>query len=259
MGTVKTSIRNLARRCFGSLRQIYVQGRGRTCRRMEITTASALIVAPHPDDEVLGTGALIAAKRRAGGDVTIVFLTGGGSSHRNCCSADPREIVRNRRHLALSAAESMGVPQSCCVFLDLPDGAIPRSGAMGFYAAVDELAQICSSRRPGELFYPHPGEGWSDHLAAAEISAEACRRLAQPPATWTYMVWFPFSASPRDVLALRWNRGHRLPLGSDFVRKKHAISIYSNSLAPCGKPWISQLPSRLLRISAWHGELFFRE
>ncbi len=40
-----------------------------------------VVVAPHPDDETLGCGVLIAAKRRLGAEVAVVFLTDGAASH----------------------------------------------------------------------------------------------------------------------------------------------------------------------------------
>ena len=40
-----------------------------------------VVVAPHPDDEILGAGGLLAATARAGRDLLLVAVTDGQASH----------------------------------------------------------------------------------------------------------------------------------------------------------------------------------
>ena len=42
---------------------------------------SAIVFAPHPDDETLGCGGTIIKKRQAGAKISIVFMTDGRTSH----------------------------------------------------------------------------------------------------------------------------------------------------------------------------------
>lgn len=46
-----------------------------------VGTRRLVIVAPHPDDETLGCGLLIAAAVRAGVRVAVIALTDGQASH----------------------------------------------------------------------------------------------------------------------------------------------------------------------------------
>jgi hypothetical protein len=48
---------------------------------------SAVVFAPHPDDETLGCGGTIVRKIRAGARVRLVVMTDGGSSHRELLPA----------------------------------------------------------------------------------------------------------------------------------------------------------------------------
>ena len=50
-----------------------------------------LIVAPHPDDEVLGCAGLVQRLLSTGWQVDVVILSGGGRSHAGCCDIDETE------------------------------------------------------------------------------------------------------------------------------------------------------------------------
>ena len=55
---------------------------------------SAVIFAPHQDDETLGCGGTIILKTQAAAQVTIVFLTDGSTSHRRFISAAKLTQIR---------------------------------------------------------------------------------------------------------------------------------------------------------------------
>ncbi|MBV9209253.1 MAG: PIG-L family deacetylase, partial [Acidobacteria bacterium] len=71
---------------------------------------SLLVVAPHPDDEVIGCGGLLASHARLGGESTVLYLT---------CSEQRRaeEACAARARLAVTRA----------VELNLPDGRLRSS------------------------------------------------------------------------------------------------------------------------------------
>ena len=93
----------------------------------------AVIVAPHPDDESLGCGALILKVVAAGRPVRIVFVSDGARSHPNSRSYPAERLRTLREKEALAAAAALGVAASQIEFLRLPDGAVPvvrpRGGA----------------------------------------------------------------------------------------------------------------------------------
>ncbi|WP_240051127.1 PIG-L deacetylase family protein, partial [Bacteroides salyersiae] len=45
---------------------------------------SLLIIAPHPDDEVIGCAGLIQRSLNKGNNVYVIILTGGEASHNGC-------------------------------------------------------------------------------------------------------------------------------------------------------------------------------
>ena len=94
------------------IRQIRIQIiRIRSCgkRRLPIKER-ILIIAPHPDDEVLGCSGLIQRSLKEGKQVDVVILSGGGKSHSGCCSIDEKELIESRRALSRTAAGILGLP-----------------------------------------------------------------------------------------------------------------------------------------------------
>lgn len=93
------------------------------------------VLAPHPDDETLGAGGLVARARRAGLAVRLAFLTNGDGSRTMHLSENVRKggrylksndafirLARVRQQEALAAAEKLGVQTEDVVFLGYPDG-----------------------------------------------------------------------------------------------------------------------------------------
>src|SRR3954467_4532333 len=88
-----------------------------------VRAASALVLAPHYDDEVLGCGGLIAQLTAAGAVVRVLFLSdsGGGGGEQ---VADREAYGRRRREGGSRVCESRGL--AGCDPRSLPDGALDQ-------------------------------------------------------------------------------------------------------------------------------------
>src|SRR5712664_4820854 len=84
--------------------------------------ARLLVLAPHPDDEVLGAAGMIDAAVRCGADVRVVVATGGeaGPDRLRAGSALPRERRDETRH----ALADLGVGAAAITFLGYADGSL---------------------------------------------------------------------------------------------------------------------------------------
>ncbi|MEO5866005.1 MAG: PIG-L family deacetylase, partial [Sphingomonas sp.] len=56
-------------------------------------SGSLLVIAPHPDDEILGAGGIMAQAKARGDRVAVVVATDGARSNPD---TDPTTLVRNR-------------------------------------------------------------------------------------------------------------------------------------------------------------------
>ena len=83
-------------------------------------TASAVIIAPHPDDETLGCGGVACKKIANGAEVRFVFVTDGATSH--AAQVGSAALRRIRAQEAIDATGRLGADPDRVAFLDFPDG-----------------------------------------------------------------------------------------------------------------------------------------
>ena len=120
--------------------------------------SSVLVVAAHPDDEILGCGGTMARLTREGHEVRIAILAEGMSSryaHRE--DADPRQL----QHLharAQQAADKVGAKE--VVLCKLPDN---RLDTVPLLEVVKQVEELVARFRPEVIYTHHPGDLNVDH------------------------------------------------------------------------------------------------
>lgn len=156
---------------------------------------SALVVAPHADDETLGCGGTIMKKIAVSAAVSVLFVTDGGGSNKSL----PRdELVRRRKSEALAACDVLGVGPENITFLDLPDGRLEHDG-QAIVRGVQDAMNKCN---PAQVFVPYRHDNHPDHLATNRAVIEAIRRGGAMRVVYEYPIWFwehwPWMSLPRD-------------------------------------------------------------
>jgi hypothetical protein len=94
-----------------------------------------LVVSPHPDDEVLAAGGLIAQARAKGNSVHVVFVTSGDGFRRGVevwrgdKPPEPKDFLaygEHRQEEARRALAVLGVEREAISFLGYPDGGLGK-------------------------------------------------------------------------------------------------------------------------------------
>ncbi len=138
-----------------------------------------MIVAPHPDDDVIGLGGLMALRPEE--VISVVYVTNGD---RGDPGRGREETAAVRREEAVNATELLGVDGGRLSFLDFPDGRLKDTGA-----AREALEEAIKNARPHCLFLPFFIDNHPDHISTVKIVAGVIERCRFETGMWCYETW----------------------------------------------------------------------
>lgn len=195
----------------------------------------AVVVAPHPDDEVLAVGGLLRQWAGAGRTLKVLGVTDGEAGVPEGDPTPPDSLAATRRQERRQGLARLGLPADAIHPLGLPDGGVTlHEGAL-----VQALLPLL---QPGDrVFTTWRHDGHPDHEATGRACAAACAatgaELVEVP-VWTWH-W----AEPGDA-RVPWQRLRQLMLPPEALRaKREALALHHSQLqAPAGAqpilpPW----------------------
>ncbi|MGZ9668447.1 PIG-L deacetylase family protein [Pseudomonas sp. GNP014] len=186
--------------------------------------ARAVIVAPHPDDEVLGCGGLLQLLATAGRSMQLISVTDGSASHPGSQRWPVERLSVVRPQESAEALRRLGLPMHSLKWL--------RGGFTDTLVAAQEqaLSAFIEShlRADDVLFTTWREDGHSDHEAVGRASVDAARRVG---ATCHELpVWTWHWAAPEDA-GVPWNRARKILLTpAEVARKRHAVHAFASQL-----------------------------
>lgn len=183
-----------------------------------------LVLAPHPDDESLGCGGLIAACCAMGRPPIVVVLTDGAGSHPNSVVFPPARLVALRAAETRAALTALGLPPSRLHVMGLPDGQVPRAGPAMEHAAA-ALAEIAQRGGVGTILCTWEHDPHPDHVAAHAIAARAATLVGAR--LLSYPVW-GWALPPRRRLEVGPIAGARLDITAQLPAKRRAIAAHAS-------------------------------
>ena len=181
--------------------------------------ASAVVVAAHPDDEVLGVGGTMAMLAAAGARLRLIAVTDGEASHPGI---DPAVLRRVRAEETTAALAALGAGSADVIRLRFPD--------TGLAAREGELAAVLREQCAGfeVCLAPWERDAHADHEAAGR----AARRGGRP--VLSYPIWMWHWAIPADA-RVPWRQARQVPLPPPVVaRKRSAIAEFTSQLTDRG-------------------------
>ena len=184
-----------------------------------------VVVAPHPDDEILGVGVTASRFAAAGVEVVVLAVTDGDASHPDSPTMSPRRLAGLRVEESRRACALLGLPEP--VRLGLPDGGVGgRAGEL-----TEAIARAVGD--PGVeslVLATWRGDGHPDHEACGRAAADAC--AATGARLVEYPVWTWHWARPGDP-RVPWDRRRRGVLSRpELAAKRAAVAEFVTQVAP---------------------------
>jgi LmbE family N-acetylglucosaminyl deacetylase len=146
-------------------------------------TGPLLVIAPHPDDETLGAGGLIASQRALGSDVTVVAVTDGENAYLDTDPAVVENLRRVRREEQTHALGRLGVPAKKIVRLSLTDS--------GVAAKEQELIHLLERHVSASthVIAPWTGDFHPDHEACGRAAAIVAANVRARLTSYFFWTW----------------------------------------------------------------------
>lgn len=138
-----------------------------------------VVLAPHPDDETFGCGALLARLARAGVPVGVIALTDGDASHPGSQRFPPRALARLRRGELRRALNRLGLMGAPLRHIGWRDGRVREQGD------ARRLRRTLRALNAGCVLATSPRDHHADHKACRALAEDACRGIA----LLEYSVW----------------------------------------------------------------------
>lgn len=169
-----------------------------------------VVLAPHPDDEIIGAGGALGLHAQRGDRVTVVHVTDGAGGDRD--GKERGRIAEVRKAEARAAGRELGLTEFHA--LDFPDGALRPDGAFlsGFTGLLETL-------RPDVLYVPSPWEHHPDHRATYWLAAHALLQSGMRPRVVLYEVNEPQPAS------------YLLDVTAQLPKKRAALNAFASQRA----------------------------
>ena len=181
-----------------------------------------LVVAAHPDDEVLGCGGTIAKHAYEGDIVHVVFMTNGESSRVDYSGND----ISNRRLMARQSADILGIYK--LIFMDFPDNSMDT---IPFLNIVQEVEKVISKIKPSVVYTHHVGDLNIDH----KITHKAVMTAARPQPNCTIREIYSFEVLSSTEWSTPSSESFFIPnkfvnIATTLDQKLRALDIYSDEM-----------------------------
>ena len=184
-----------------------------------------LVVAAHPDDEVIGCGGTIARHTLLGDEVYYLAL-GEGVTSRYKKREDAGEGLKRLKSEAEEAAKILGIKR--ILFRDFPDNRFDTVALMEIVKAIEEVKEEI---RPAIVYTHHQGDLNIDHQMTFRAVLTACRPMKNETVKEIYSFEVPSSTE--------WNAPNMedyfrpnvfVDISQTFCKKVDALKAYRSEM-----------------------------
>lgn len=130
----------------------------------------SIVIAPHPDDEVLGVGGTILRRIDEGHKVALIIVTSASDLlnwTKSQVEVRSLEIIKIKNFFGFDEVYQLNFPAAC---LD----------KVGEGNIVQKISEVFKIFEPNEVFIPHPSDVHGDHKIVGNASISASKWFRHP-------------------------------------------------------------------------------
>jgi len=180
-----------------------------------------LIIAAHPDDEVLGCGGLIAKKSELGYIIHVLFISNGVGSRNIRFGKE----VGIRKKSAKDASKILGIHS--IAFLDYPDN---RMDSIPLLDIVKDIEKVVMKLQPDVVYTHHIGDLNIAHHITHKATITACRPQPNFCVKEIYAFEIPSSTEYQTPGYLMFNPNVYFDISSKIEIKRMALEAYGGEM-----------------------------
>jgi LmbE family N-acetylglucosaminyl deacetylase len=206
-----------------------------------------LVIAAHPDDEVLGCGGTIARHADVGDAVQVLIVAEGATSRQ--VLRDRNQVADDLSHLA-QVAQTVGATLGAAgvELLDLPDNRLDSLDRLDLTKLIEERI---ARHQPQVVYVHHAGDVNVDHRRLHEAVVTACRPMPGQPVrrllsfeVASSTEWQPPGSAP--AFQPNWF----VDITAQWARKRQALEAYAAEM----RPWPhARSIEALEHLARWRG------
>jgi Uncharacterized proteins, LmbE homologs len=132
--------------------------------------SKVLVVAPHPDDEILGCGGILLRRKAEGAKLGWLIVTGISEE-----GGWLKEQVQQRDDEIMKVKSEMGFDQLYNLRL-----ATTKLDTMPMRMLIEKFSEVFNDFLPEELLIPHYGDAHTDHRVVFDEASACCKWFRYP-------------------------------------------------------------------------------
>jgi LmbE family N-acetylglucosaminyl deacetylase len=188
-----------------------------------------LVIASHPDDEVLGCGGTMAAHTDAGDVVDVLIAVEGATSRESRSDTGSQvETLAALQRSACDAATVLGARKPH--FLGLPDN---RLDGMELLEVIKPIEALINELGPQVIYTQHGGDLNVDHRIVHQAVVTACRPA---PGASVHAIYGYETASSTEWASEHmggvFHPVHFVDISKTLEHKRKALECYSSEMRP---------------------------
>lgn len=185
-------------------------------------TKNILVIAAHPDDEVLGCGGAM-ARHSANGDTVGVLFIADGVGARNDKFV---ESLQKRKQAAESSLKILG--SQSLGFFDFPDN---RLDTVPLLDIVQKIEKVIKEFKPFVVYTHHHGDLNIDHAIVHRATMTACRPTPGSCVKEIY-AYEVLSSTEWSLVNQSFHPNYFIDIQQSFDKKMLALEIYAEEIPP---------------------------